>query len=207
MAGVCSRVMTCRVACALIGLVAVVSGAVGQADSGGSPDRFSTLSEAQLDSLYGPLVYLMQPAERGIYPELPTSGKRDFLRHFWAQRNPTPGKPKNTAEETFNARIADVNRKYREGGASEVPGWRTDRGRIYIVYGPPDEVLDRSQAGSTRPYQVWKYTKKKSRRFVFLDMTSVGHYELIWTDERREPSRPNWQELLGGEALDDVMRF
>ncbi len=86
-------------------------------------------------------------------------------------------------------------------------GWRTDRGRIFIRYGSPDEVLSRPQAGSTRPYEVWKYTRVRPRKFVFFDATAFGHYELIWTDERREPSRPNWQQLLGPEAVEDVERF
>lgn len=208
MPGVCSRVMTYRFACALVGLVAVVSGAAGQADSGGPPDRFSTLSEAQLDSLYGPLVYLMQPDERGIYPELPVSGKRDFLRHFWAQRDPTPGKPKNTAEETFNARIAEVNRKFREGGASEVPGWRTDRGRVYLEYGPPDIVLSRRGPGVTPPFEVWKYSRGKVRhKYCFVDLTRFGNYVLIFSNDPREPSRPDWETLLGGDAYEDAVRF
>ena len=88
-----------------------------------------------------------------------------------------------------------------------MPGWRTDRGRIFIRYGAPDEVLDRVQAGSSRPYQVWKYTGRKAHKFIFLDTSLLGNYELIWTDERREPSRPDWQELLGPEALDDAQRF
>ena len=86
-------------------------------------------------------------------------------------------------------------------------GWRTDRGRIFIRYGPPDEVLDRRQTGSARPYLVWKYTKGKQQKFVFVDATSFGTYELVWTDERSEPSRPDWQQRLGPAAVQDVQRF
>src|SRR2546422_562429 len=92
-------------------------------------------------------------------------------------------------------------------GAPIGRGWRTDRGRILIRYGPPDETLRRPQASNTAPYEVWKYTRTRARKFVFYDVTRFGNYALIWTDERREPSRPNWRELLGPEAVEDVQRF
>jgi len=170
-------------------------------------DRFESLSEGQLDSLYAPLIYLMAEDDQGIYPSLTLDGKRTFLRKFWARRDPTPGTPRNEEEERFYTGIAEANRRFHEGGAAQIPGWRTDRGRIFTRYGPPDEVLNRPQAGSTAPYEVWKYTKTRARKFVFYDVTRFGNYALIWTDERREPSRPNWRDLLGPEAVEDVQRF
>ncbi|OLC37887.1 MAG: hypothetical protein AUH81_05375 [Candidatus Rokubacteria bacterium 13_1_40CM_4_69_5] len=170
-------------------------------------DRFASLAEAQLDSLYAPLLYLMSEDEQGIYSSLTLDGKRSFLRKFWARRDPTPGTPRNEEEERFYAGIAEANRRFREGGAAEIPGWRTDRGRILIRYGPPDETLRRPQASNTAPYEVWKYTRTRARKFVFYDVTRFGNYALIWTDERREPSRPNWRELLGPQAVEDVQRF
>jgi len=170
-------------------------------------DSLSAKSEVQLDSMYAPLVYLMRGEERGTYSGLTVNGKRAYLRQFWAQRDKTPGTPRNEFEELFYKTVAEANRRFREGGAAGTPGWRTDRGRIFILYGPPEEALDRSQAGSTRPYIVWKYTREKPRRFIFLSMTSLAHYELIYSDERREPTRANWQELLGAEAVQDALRF
>jgi hypothetical protein len=103
--------------------------------------------------------------------------------------------------------VAEANRRFREGGAAAIPGWRTDRGRVYLRNGAPDEVLSRPQAGSTSPYEVWKYTRGRARKYVFFDETRFGHYVLIWTGDRREPSRPNWRDLLGPEATTDVERF
>ncbi len=132
------------------------------------PDVFEGKSEATLDTLYAPLIYLMTSDETGIYSSL---------------------------------------RRYREGGAAEIPGWRTDRGRIFIKYGPPQEVMQRPQAGNTLPYEVWKYSSGRLLKYVFMDLTQFGNYALIWTDDRREPSRPNWQSLLGPEGVQDVQRF
>jgi GWxTD domain-containing protein len=170
-------------------------------------DKFESMSEAQLDTLYGPLIYLMTSDETGIYPSLTTEGKRSFLRRFWAKRDPTPGTPRNEEQENFYSRIAEANRRYREGGAAEIPGWRTDRGRVFIKNGPPTEILKRPQAGNTLPYEAWKYSRDRALKYVFMDLTQFGNYALIWTDDRREPTRPNWQSLLGPEGVEDVARF
>ena len=177
------------------------------ADATPSQDVFAGMSEARLDTLYLPLVYLMTAEEQGSYPSLTLEGKRRWLRLFWEKRAPTAGTPRNEAQEDFYARIAEANRRFREGGSAQIPGWRTDRGRIFIKYGPPDEVLNRPQAGNTRPYEVWKFSRGRALKYVFLDQTLFGNYVLIWTSDRREPSRPNWQELLGPEAVIEVERF
>src|SRR5438309_168791 len=170
-------------------------------------DLFDRMGEPQLDELYGPLIYLMNAGEQGVYSSLSVEGKRSWLRQFWTKRDPSPGTPENEARERFYSAIRDANRRFGEGGASRVPGWRTDRGRIYVKYGAPDEVLERRSGGSTYPYEVWKYTRVRALKYVFMDLTRFGNYTLIYTDDRREPSRPNWQELLGPEALQDVQRF
>jgi GWxTD domain-containing protein len=165
------------------------------------------MTEGQLDSLYGPLIYLMASDEVGIYSSLTLEGKRSFLRRFWLKRDPTSGTPRNEAQESFYSRIAEANRRYREGGSAAIPGWRTDRGRIFIKNGAPQEIMQRPQAGNTLPYEVWKYSQGRLLKYVFMDLTQFGNYALIWTDDRREPSRPNWQSLLGPEAVQDVQRF
>ena len=177
------------------------------ADATPAQDVFARMSEARLDTLYLPLVYLMTAEEQGSYPSLTLEGKRRWLRLFWEKRDPTPGTPGNEAQDDFYKRIAEANRRFREGGSAQIPGWRTDRGRIFIRYGPPDEVLSRPQAGNTRPYEVWKFTRGRALKYVFLDQTLFGNYVLIWTSDRREPSRPNWEELLGPEAVIEVERF
>jgi GWxTD domain-containing protein len=134
-------------------------------------------------------------------------GKRAYLRRFWASRNLTAGATRNDAMERFYAYVRDANERFREGGVSRIPGWRTDRGRIFIKYGPPDEVLSRPQSGSTKPYEVWKYTRARGKKFIFMDLTQFGNFTLIWTDERREATLPNWQVLLGDEAVTDALRF
>ena len=174
-----------------------------------SRERFEFATEAQLDSLYAPLVYLMQEDEQGTYPSLSVTEKREFLRRFWARRDPTPRTPKNEAEEQFNVRIAAVNRKFAEHGAAEVPGWRTDRGRVYLKYGPPDITLSRRGLGATLPFSVWKYTQgnTRPRKYCFVDITGFGTYVLVYSNDPREPSRSNWRQLLGDDGYADALDF
>jgi|SRR5881628_1629260 len=200
--------MTRRVARSLlVYLAAAPAVAAQQTDSIPPRDRFADASESRLDSLYAPLLYLMQADERGVYPTLTVGGKRDYLRRFWARRDPTPGSPENELEREFYARTTEANRKFREGGAAQIPGWRTDRGRIYVKYGPPDEALYRPQPPGGLPYEVWKYTRKRQLKYCFVDLTRFGTYALVWTNDREERSEPNWGRLLGWEAYDEVMRF
>jgi len=191
---------------AVVLAVSAPAAVCGQAEPATS-DPFANATEAQLDSLYGPLIYLMRDDERGQYGRLGVERKREYLRRFWERRDPTPGTPRNEALEDFQARLKAANRAFREGGAADIPGWRTDRGRVYLRNGPPDAVLSRPQPGSTNPYEVWKYSRRRARKFVFFDFTRFGNYALIWTDDLLEVGRPNWRELLGREAVDDVARF
>ncbi|HYT82070.1 MAG TPA: GWxTD domain-containing protein [Gemmatimonadales bacterium] len=200
--------MACRIACWLLLALATIPAAwAQQGDSSVARDRFVDATEARLDSLYEPLLYLMKADERGIYPALSVKAKRDYLRRFWTRRDPTPGTPENELADEFYARVADANRRFREGGAFRIPGWRTDRGRIFIKYGPPDEVLSRPRPPGSLPYEVWKYTRKRLLKYCFVDLTRFGNYALVWTDDRLERSEPNWRQLLGGEAYEEVVRF
>src|SRR2546425_5899083 len=97
-------------------------------------DRFASLSEEQLDSLYAPLIYLMSEDEQGIYPSLTLEGKRSFLRKFWARRDPTPRTPRNEEEERFYGGVPEANRRVPEGGAAGITGGRPERRRDFLRY-------------------------------------------------------------------------
>src|SRR5947207_3183566 len=75
------------------------------------------------------------------------------------------------------------------------------------LYGPPDEVLSRPQPPGSLPYEVWKYTRHRQLKYCFIDLTRFGNYVLLWTNDRQESSEPNWRQLLGYEAYEEVVRF
>lgn len=173
----------------------------------GVAGTFDGLSEEVLDSLYSPLTYLLQVNERGAFEDLTVEGKRRFLAEFWRRRDPTPATPDNPLREAFYGGVRLANEAFREGGGAQIPGWRTDRGRIYLRYGEPPDALRRPM-GQPKPYEVWLYTRDRRRWYVFLDRTGLGHYELIGTNDVTERSvDANWVYLLGPDGAQDVSRF
>jgi GWxTD domain-containing protein len=152
-------------------------------------------------------VYLATGADVNMYGSLSVEGKRRFLREFWRKRDPTPQTPENDQQVAFYRRIAEANRRFRQGGTAQIPGWRTDRGRIFILYGEPDDVLKEPSNGTSYPWEYWKYTKGRLLYYLFLDRTRLGGYQLIYTSDRREQSFPDWQTYLTQDALREILNF
>jgi len=98
------------------------------------------------------------------------------FNEFWVSHDPTPGTPENEVKLAFYGRVRIANDNF---GIMRRPGWKTDRGRIYIEFGPPDHLIDVPFAPESRPYQVWHYTNiGRYRRFLFIDENADGDYRL-----------------------------
>jgi GWxTD domain-containing protein len=114
------------------------------------------------------VVYIITPEERVAFLGLSTDEERNhFIEQFWQRRDPTPGTPENEYKDEHYRRIAYANEHF----ASSLPlprgaGWRTARGRIYIQYGPPDEIESHPAGTYHRPdgalepsaLEVWLYS-------------------------------------------------
>jgi len=104
------------------------------------------------------VAYIILPDERDAFLRLQTDSERaEFVKQFWLHRDPTPGTPENEFKDEHYRRIAYANLHFPT--ATGKAGWKTDRGRIYIRFGPPDEIDDHS-TGDTRapiPYIDWTY--------------------------------------------------
>ena len=113
------------------------------------------------------VVYIITPEERHTFLHLSTNEEREqFIEAFWQRRNPDPDSAENTYKEEHYRRIAYANEHY----ASGIPGWKTDRGKIYIMWGPADEVDSHPTGGTwdrpmdqgggettTYAYEDWRY--------------------------------------------------
>jgi GWxTD domain-containing protein len=100
------------------------------------------------------VAYIITNEERATYNHLTADAERErFIEQFWERRDPTPGTPENEFKEEHYRRIAYANEHYKE--ALGLAGWKTDRGRVYIVYGPPDEK--ESHPNATPPNEQWLY--------------------------------------------------
>jgi GWxTD domain-containing protein len=113
------------------------------------------------------VAYIITDEERAAFKQLSNDEERDnFIEAFWQRRDPTPDTEENEFKEEHYQRIAYSNEHFAAG----VPGWRTDRGRIYIVFGKPDEIESHPSGGSyerpmeegggetsTFPFEQWRY--------------------------------------------------
>lgn len=138
--------------------------------------------EKTLPSVYakwvdGPISYFMTPQEKAAFLKLATNEERDgFIKQFWARRNPRPGSSTNVLKVEFYRRVAFANRRFAYSG---VPGWKTDRGHVYICYGPPDEI-NFFPNGTPYPHARWTYKHiigiGDNVVFRFVDRAGNGSY-------------------------------
>lgn len=172
----------------------------------GDEGYFQYMSGEQLDSAFAPLLYVAKPAELKAWKkDMSDEAKQRYLTQFWSQRDPSPGTQRNEIREAFYDAIDFANRTYSE---RRVPGWKTDRGRIYAKYGAPDDVLRRLQEiSNSRPYEVWRYTRGRQRWYVFADRSSLGNFKLVHTNDVQENRMPDWREILGEDTVRDIGRF
>jgi len=136
--------------------------------------------------------YIITDEERSAFLQLQTNEEREqFIEAFWQRRDPTPDTVENEFKEEHYRRIAYANERFSSG----IPGWRTDRGRIYIMWGPPDEIESHS-SGSTynRPmsegggqttvygFDDWTYHYMEgigqNITIEFVDPTGTGEYHI-----------------------------
>lgn len=138
------------------------------------------------------VAYIITAEERRAFLQLTTNEEREqFIENFWQRRNPTPESGENDFKEEHYRRIAYADEHY----ASGIPGWKTDRGRTYIIWGPPDSVESHPSGGaydrpaeegggetSTYPFEIWNYRYLEgigqNVNLEFVDTTMTGEYHL-----------------------------
>ncbi len=136
--------------------------------------------------------YILTDDERKAFLRLATDDEREnFIEGFWLRRDPTPDTAENEYREEHYRRIAYANERY----ASGIPGWKADRGRIYITFGPPDEIESHPSGGSyqrpyeegggftsTYPFEIWRYRwiegVGQDVLIEFVDPTMTGEYRM-----------------------------
>lgn len=124
------------------------------------------------------VVYIITPKEREAFAKLTTDKDKDkFIEEFWEGRNPNPGSAVNKFKEEHYRRIAYTNKHFADSKA----GWQTDRGHVYIVYGPPDEI-DSHADGRPHAYEEWMYKHAAGHgdNWVvrFTDKSGKGDYQM-----------------------------
>jgi GWxTD domain-containing protein len=146
------------------------------------------------------VVYIISPEERTAFLQLETNEEREqFIEQFWLRRSSNPDMPDNDFKEEHYRRIAYANEHF----ASGIPGWKTDRGRIYIIWGAPDEIESHPTGGTydrpmeegggsttTYPWERWRYRYlegiQENVELEFVDPSGSGEYHLTMDPSEKD---------------------
>ncbi|BDC51788.1 hypothetical protein F183_A41030 [Bryobacterales bacterium F-183] len=144
--------------------------------------------------------YIITDEERQAFKRFTTDEERQqFIEQFWLRRDPTPDTEENEFKEEHYRRIAYANERF----ASGIPGWKTDRGRIYITFGPADEIESHPSGGSyqrpieegggqtsTYPFEIWRYRWIEGIGndvlIEFVDPTMTGEYRMTMDPSEKD---------------------
>src|SRR6202790_2151652 len=161
---------------------------------------FKELDNAYKQWLSEDVIYIISPEERNAFLQLATNEEREqFIEQFWLRRSSNPDLPDNDFKEEHYRRIAYANEHY----ASGIPGWKTDRGRMYIMWGPADEVDSHPSGGTydrpmeegggsttTYPWETWRwrYLEGIGENIIleFVDPSGSGEYHLTMDPSEKD---------------------
>lgn len=176
-------------------------------------DLQKELAPVYKEWLNGPVSYIITAEERSAFLHLETNEEREnFIENFWERRNPDQGSSENSYKEEYYRRVAYCNEHYSSG----IPGWKTDRGRIYLMWGPPDETDSHPAGGpynrtpeegggetSTYPFEDWRYRYLpgigENVELEFVDPSGSGEYHLTM-----DPSEKDALLYVPGAGLTDL---
>jgi len=176
-------------------------------------EQLLATDEASLQRYYDQIKYIATPKELRAYKGLTPEGKVRFILDFWKRKDPDPETPVNEFAQEHFRRIAYSDAHFASMGSRSRTkrGMDTDMGKVYIKYGPPDEVEDQlmptadtgqSEVGPSavggnlgrKPVQIWYYDTMGRYLFIFRDRYGLGVYELVHSTMPGEHYDPEWRE-------------
>ena len=161
-------------------------------DPGYDLSEFAKFTENRVNSDYEKMIYILTDAQKIQFEKLSTlDSKRLFLYNFWKSRDVNPIK----AHTEYFKRVDYANKNFRN---QFIDGWKSDRGRVYIIYGQYDDIDRHNYESQTKGYEIWTYNSVQGGAiFVFIDMSSgIGDYQLVHSTAQNEIRDDNWQSRL-----------
>ena len=156
---------------------------------------FVMMGEEQIDREFAEARYISSSSEKDQYENLSgIDAKRQFIYDFWEKRNTDQGLKNGSPRTRYLERVTYANEHFRTGATE---GWKTDRGRVYVLYGQPDEIDRHPNETDSKPYEIWYFDSLEGGvSFDFVDRTGFGDYSLVNSTERNEIHDSNWQQYL-----------
>ncbi len=157
--------------------------------------EFGLFSLEECNKMFSQAKYLATQKEIDQFSRLDSlKAKREFLYNFWKNRDDIPSTPINEFKEEYMKRVELANRLFSRMNKE---GYLTDRGRILLLYGEPDQKDYYPNESNMKPYEVWFYSQLEGgANFIFGDISGFGNYELLHSTKRGELQDENWQRRL-----------
>jgi GWxTD domain-containing protein len=153
--------------------------------------EFAGVTEELLDEMRQQVEYIITGDERETYKSVKTpEQKRSFFERFWAMRGGT------SARRAYMNKLEEANRRFSQGST---PGYKMDKGRIFIKYGEPQNIERENSSSNQKPYEIWQYENIPGQGnviFVFADRMGFGRYELIHSTAIGEVHNENWRQVV-----------
>jgi len=141
--------------------------------------------------------FLRTDNEKKAFESLPgLNEKRKFMFEFWKRRDPNQNTLQNEFKQEYLKKILEANQLFKEPFKE---GWKTDRGRIYVTYGKPEEIESFPYSNDKKSYEIWKYEKLEGGAIcAFMEITQSGSgiYELVHSTIRTELRNDDWENKL-----------
>jgi len=160
--------------------------------------EFASMSDEELNQAFNESKYIATKQEKDQWEALQNEeAKKQFLFDFWRTRDATPATPVNEYKREYFERVKKANSLYTN---IQRKGWKTDRGRVLLIYGDPSEVERYPNQVDTKPYEIWHYNDLEGGViFIFADLTGFSDYTLINSTKRGEISDPDWQRKINSQ--------
>ena len=154
------------------------------------------------------IAYISTKDELKMYDQLNLFGKSQFLLEFWKKRDPDPLTPENEFKIEYYRRWEEANRRYSTSHKKEKDGWKTDMGRVYIVYDEPTDIERHPYSMSSKSWERWNYDYIQGGvYFIFVDEQGYGVYKLVQSTAKGEIKDPRWLEKFESERTRETTEY
>ncbi|MBU2472171.1 MAG: GWxTD domain-containing protein, partial [Bacteroidetes bacterium] len=153
--------------------------------------EYALMNEEELDYEFDIIRYIVGDDEKNQYKKLTDlDAKRKFMYEFWKRRDYDPMTSVNEFKVEYMRRVDYANSNLK---GSFMKGWKSDRGRVYIIYGSPDDIERYPSSYDALPYEIWNYHSLQGGViFIFVDQASQGDYRLVHSNHRNELQDEAW---------------
>ncbi len=157
--------------------------------------EFAVMTAQECDKIFDEAKYIASKNEIDQYTKLDSlNGKREFLYKFWKARDTNPETPQNEFKDEYMKRVDYANKHFSYAGRQ---GYKSDRGRVYLIYGEPDQKDYYPNEPNMKPYETWYYNSIEGGVvFNFGDLTGFNNYQLLNSTKRGEIQDDNWMQEL-----------